>query len=201
MDFVETSLENKASILSNCVAQHFDLAQETIRAAVQHVKLLEMRDAEQLWRAGDQQDTMYFLVNGTLYGYFETVDGKVFCKEVYWEQDLIFGFRSLLSGVPFAYSVKSLEPSTLLAMPAKAYQQLLDSFADWQRFHNSVVAKYFMYKEIKEEFLLLKTPEQRVLHFYQEYPELVAKIPQTIIASYLGITPISLSRIKKRLSK
>lgn len=201
MEFVDASLENRISILRSCAAQHVDLAQKTIAVAAEHTRLLELQDSEQLWRAGEQQDTLYFLVTGTLYGYFETVDSKVFCKEVYWKQDLIFGFRSLLSSVPFAYSVKSLEASKLLAMPTKAYWQLLESHNEWQRFHNTVVAKYFMYKEIKEEFLLLKTPEQRVLHFYQEYPELVAKIPQTIIASYLGITPISLSRIKKRLSK
>ncbi len=55
------------------------------------------------------------------------------------------------------------------------------------------------YKERKERFMLLNNPEQRYCLFIQQFPKLATKLSNYQIASYLGITPISLSRIKKRL--
>ena len=55
-------------------------------------------------------------------------------------------------------------------------------------------------KEQKERYMLLNTPQQRYQHFCRNYPELLARLSDYQIAAYLGITPISLSRIKKRQS-
>lgn len=160
---------------------------------------VQVNEGEYLWHADTSQHYLYALHEGLLYACFETTQGKSFCKEVYWEQDLIFGFRSLLTGSNYPYYVKALEPSRLVRIHKQAYLNLVTQYADWQQFHTAVVSEYYMYKEGKEEFLLMKTPEQRVSAFFRNYPELVKRVPQHIVASYLGITPISFSRIKKRL--
>ncbi len=164
------------------------------------LRVVSLTNDQYLWHAGERQRHIYILVSGTLYGYFTTEGGKTFCKEVYWQHDLIFAFRSLLMQVPFAYSVKTLEPCQLLRIDLTEYWQLVEAGGYWQNLHQKAVETYFMYKEVKEEFLLLHSPQQRVAYFYQNYPELVSKVPQHIVASYLGMTPISFSRIKKRLA-
>lgn len=196
----KTSPVSDISSFSCCLKTHYrgELSTHDIEP---HVRKLSLPANHTLWRAHEQQEYLYVLQTGLLYAFFETAQGKSFCKEVYWEQDLLFGFRSLLSDVPYPYSVKTLEPSVLYQFPRKVYLQLVQRCSQWRDFHLSAVSEYYMHKEGKEEFLLLHSHEQRVALFFQTYPDLVKRVPQHIIASYLGITPISFSRIKKRLSE
>lgn len=196
----KSSVNTKISGFSACLRTHYD-GPLNADALEQQVRKISLPANHTLWLAHEQQQYLYVLESGLLYAFFETTQGKTFCKEVYWEQDLIFGFRSLLSNVPYPYSVRTLEPSVLYQIPRQQYLQLTERCPKWQAFHLSVVSEYYMHKEGKEEFLLLNSPQQRVALFYDTYPDLVARLPQHIIASYLGITPISFSRIKKRLGQ
>ena len=73
---------------------------------------------------------------------------------------------------------------------------------DWRDNRHAIYLKLLetqlMYKENKERFMLLYTPEERYELFCQHYPHLLHRLTDYHIAAYLGITPISLSRIKKR---
>lgn len=185
--------------LQHTIAEHFDASTSLLESFAELVRHKQLAAGEVLWRVGEQQEYVYLLQQGLMYAYFITSEGKSVCKEVYWERDLVFGFRSLLSNTAYPFSVIALEDSELLQISKLDYLNWTERHPEHQRFHLSVVSEYYMYKESKEEFLLLNTPEQRVALFYQTYPDLIRRIPQHIIASYLGITPISFSRIKKRL--
>ena len=183
---------------SACLKRHFK-AELNVDLLSGHVSEVALHANQFLWQAHQRQEYLYVLKSGLLYAYFDTSEGKSFCKEAYWENDLLFGFRSLLSNLPYPFSVKSIEPSILYRFPRQHYLSLVENHSDWQAFHLSAVSEYYMYKEGKEEFLLLNTPEQRVALFFETYPHLLPRLPQHVIASYLGMTAISFSRIKKRL--
>lgn len=184
---------------AKCVNQHYAVTSSHLGLLASKAEIVELSPQQMLWHAGDPQQKIFFLESGLLYAYFETSNGKSFCKEMYWGNDLIFGFRSLLSKAPLPFYVKTIEKSHLFAVDVKDYWQAVLEDPQWQAFHHASIQEYYLYKETKEEFLLLLTPQQRVVHFYEHYPELVQRVPQHIVATYLGITPISLSRIKQRL--
>lgn len=184
-----------------CVNRHFKMPENSIESLYHKIKLVELSPQKVLWSAGEQLQKIFFLNEGLLYAYFETSEGKSFCKEMYWGNDLIFGFRSLLSKTPLPFYVKAIERSQLFALDVKDYWSAIRQDKHWKAFHQAGIQEYYLYKETKEEFLLLHNPQQRVVYFYEHYPELVERVPQHIVASYLGITPISLSRIKQRLKK
>jgi|GEM_PF-374823 len=184
-----------------CVSAHYAFPLSSLAHLSGKLHKVTVPAQHNLWQAGDTLNWIYFLNSGLLYAFFETIAGKLFCKEMYWEHDLIFGFRSLLLNTPLRFSVKTIENSTLFAIHIKDYQQAIQEDEHWKSFHHTCVQQYYLNKETKEEFLLLNTPQERVSFFYQEYPELIQRVPQHIIASYLGITPISLSRIKNRLTR
>lgn len=186
-------------VFSQCINQHYQMPQASIELLYQKTRYTRLKPQDMLWQAGHLLKKIYFLNAGLLYAYFETSEGKSFCKEMYWGQDLIFGFRSLLSQTPLPFYVKAIESSQLFAIETKDYWEVVKIDPHWQAFHHAIIQEYYLYKEKKEEFLLLHNPQQRVIYFYQHYPELVTRVPQHIVASYLGITPISLSRIKQRL--
>jgi CRP-like cAMP-binding protein len=69
----------------------------------------------------------------------------------------------------------------------------------WPAWYHHLLAVQLRIKEEKELLLLTESPQARYQHFLQRFPELDARVPDHQIAAYLGITPISLSRIRKRL--
>lgn len=192
-------IQTHSSSLYNTLSEHFAVSDSLVASFAQLTSCKKLAAGETLFKAGDTQQYLYLLTRGLLYAYFVTCDGKSVCKEVYWERDLVFGFRSLLADVPYPFYVAALEDSELLQVSKSEYLNWSQRHPEHQAFHLSVISEYFLYKEGKEEFLLLNTPERRVALFYETYPDLIRRIPQHIIASYLGITPISFSRIKKRL--
>jgi CRP-like cAMP-binding protein len=142
----------------------------------------------------------YLVKKGLLRAVFITDDGKEISKEFYWEGDIIFGMRALLDCQPLPYSVISAEACELIKLPLRTYQTLVATSLSWKDYHIRQVETHLLYKEIKEQLLLLNSNEQKVQKVYQLFPELVKRVPATLIASYLALTPVSLSRIKKRLS-
>jgi CRP-like cAMP-binding protein len=105
----------------------------------------------------------------------------------------------VLTNTPLPYSIRSLEPCQYRQLSVSDYLEFVQTHDAWRTYHEQQLALHLVNKEWKEAFLLLNSPEQRVAQFNQIFPNLVARLPDYIIASYLGITPISYCRIKKRL--
>lgn len=142
---------------------------------------------------------LFVVKTGLLRAVFTTQQGKEFSKEFYWENDIIFGMRSLIEFSPLPYSVISEEQCDLFKIPKEAYLALVSKYPSWKDYHIRQLEQHLLHKEFKEELLLLHSNEQKVQRVYEIYPQFVKRIPATLVASYLGLTPVSLSRIKKRL--
>ncbi|MCW8833827.1 MAG: Crp/Fnr family transcriptional regulator [Colwellia sp.] len=162
-------------------------------------KPFQLMVGEHLFSSGNKADYVYWLEQGLLRAYFVTAEGKEFTKEFYWEGDVIYGLSSLLSDEALPYSVVAIEDCQLQRIPVKEYRRLIDNDVQWTNYHHQQMEQHILVKERKEAFLLLQNPEQRVMAFYRNFPFLVPRISGYLIASYLGMTPISYSRIKSRL--
>jgi len=143
---------------------------------------------------------IYAIAKGLIRGVFVTEEGREFSKEFYWENDFVFGMRSLLTNRPLPFSVITVENCELYKIPVSIYQELVNNQSQWKDFHRKQLENHLLYKEQKEELLLLNSNEEKVACVYQSFPNLVQRVPAVLIASYLGLTPVSLSRIKKRLN-
>ena len=165
-----------------------------------HSSSFQLAKGQQLFNCGDKTTHVYWLEQGLLCAYFVTLEGKEFCKEFYWQGDVIYGMRSLLGNEPLPYSVVALEPCNLLRLPVDVYRTSILQDPQWADYHREQLEQHLLIKERKEAFLLLNTPEQRVFAFHRDYGFLLHRIKDYQIASYLAMTPISYSRIKKRLN-
>lgn len=148
-----------------------------------------------LWHAGDRPDLLVRVEKGLLRAKVVLADGREYIKEFYWEGDEFIDFHHLLSGEPARYSVEALEPCRLQLFNLGDLRQL----PCWSAWYHHLLAVQLRIKEEKELLLLTESPQARYQHFLQCFPELDARVPDHQIAAYLGITPISLSRIRKRL--
>ncbi|PTP42124.1 Crp/Fnr family transcriptional regulator [Vibrio splendidus] len=105
--------------------------------------------------------------------------------------------ESLIKNQASPYLLETLTPITMLELP-------MNAVIEWRASNNPLYLKLLetqlMHKENKERFMLLYTPEQRYQLFCEHYPDLEQRLNDNQIAAYLGITAISLSRIKGRIN-
>ncbi|MCD9476957.1 cyclic nucleotide-binding domain-containing protein [Photobacterium phosphoreum] len=169
----------------------------TISDVIAVAEPLELPTRHILLHQGQRQTYCYFLLNGLCHACYLTDQGKQFSKEFYWDQDVIIGFESLINNEPSAFLLETLSASQLIMLPITLFQQ-------WRQqqhpLYQALLERQLLHKEHKERFMLMHTPEQRLQLFCDHFPELVGRITDYQLASYLGITSISLSRIKKRIA-
>lgn len=177
--------------------ESFGFTPSQIESLLEIAKPLELPTRHILTNQGEMPDSFYFIVEGLCHACYLTEEGKQFSKEFYWEHDWVIGFESLIKQQPSPYLLETLTPISLFELPMQA-------LTEWRETNNPLYLKLLetqlMHKENKERFMLLYTPEQRYQLFCEHYPDLLQRLNDNQIAAYLGITAISLSRIKSRIN-
>jgi CRP-like cAMP-binding protein len=118
-----------------------------------------------------------------------------FAVDDWWASDL----RSYLTGEPATYNIDAVEESHLLLLDRESRERLLAAVPKMERFFRLLQEANYVATHRRISESLSKTAEERYLNFLKTYPLFVRRLPQKYIASYLGITPQSLSRIRKEL--
>jgi len=141
-----------------------------------------------------------FVNSGCLREY--TIDGKgdehiiQIAIEDWWVSDL----HSFLSGLPATNNIDALQDSEVLLLEKSAREELLDNCPKMERFFRLLIEANQVAARTRIADSLGASAEERYLKFIKTYPKHFEQVPQNQIASYLGITPQSLSRIRKELS-
>jgi len=153
-----------------------------------------------LLNEGDVCKYLGFVNSGCLREY--TIDNKgiehiiQFAIEDWWVSDL----NSFLSGLPATHNIDALQDSELLLLEKSAREELLNASPKMDRFFRILLESNYIATRQRVADSLSESAEERYLKFIKTYPKLFEQIPQNQIASYLGITPQSLSRIRKELT-
>lgn len=148
-------------------------------------------------KQGDPVSEIGFVVKGLLYNYYTNDSGEDFVKFFIPEKNMVACYSSLLQGIPAGFSSQALEPTTLITFPYKELRNLYQSHAAWERIGRLSVEKLYIDMEKREQYFMMADAKTRYEAFLRDKPDLVQRVPQYIIASYIGISPVSLSRIRK----
>jgi CRP-like cAMP-binding protein len=113
----------------------------------------------------------------------------------------ITSLKSLLTQEACPYYIAALEDAELLVISIEQLQQLYTQAHGWERFGRLLAEQYLVLQQAKGEGLLFQSAEQRYLTLLQQFPGITQRVSLGHIASYLGIQPPSLSRIRAKLGK
>ncbi len=150
-------------------------------------------------QAGDRPTELQFVCAGLLRMYYLRPDGREFNKSFLADPSFAADMVSLLEGSPSRMYIQCLEDSYLLSWNYQNLTELYQADAYFQKL-GRLMAEHLYVKKIKREAaLLMDSAGQRYEDFLQEYGSLENRLPDYHIASYLGITPEALSRLKKAL--
>jgi CRP-like cAMP-binding protein len=146
-------------------------------------------------RAGEYVDCAYYCVKGLFRFCYTLSDGREYNKGFALEQDFFTSYGAMISREPSYFSVEALEEAVVIEIPYSLLEALMDQSHSWERFVRRNVEKLYLKKEERERQLLFLSARERYEQFRAKYPGLDERLPQYHIASYLGITPVSLSRL------
>jgi CRP-like cAMP-binding protein len=166
------------------------------RAPFEH---LRFEKGDYFVRIGDIPDKMGFIWSGLFRVFYITEQGDERILVFRNENRFLSAFSAFLEGRPSWYGIQALEPSLLLCIHIDEYKRLVAEHPYWSQFSRQYVESIFLEKEKREREFLSESAETRYLNFRKNYPDIENRVPQYQIASYLGITPVALSRIRKTL--
>ncbi len=165
---------------------------------IRKLQVREFKRKELILMEGQVCRYSYFINYGCL-RYFYNVDGRENTAQFFFENGWYTDYESFLSGKPSKQNIEALEKCQLLLLSAKDMQELYIDIPKFERFGRMMAENAFLGVRKRTELLENQTAEERYLSLMKERPKVFERIPQHYIASYLGIKPPSLSRIRKRI--
>ena len=165
----------------------------------ERISALKVKKREQLVGFGDVAREIFCIDEGLLrlYGVKEGEEKTLF---FFKEGMVASSLDSLLSGAPSQLILEALEDTQLMVLRHSDFQELAMQSAYFPKLALALTQARLSYVLSFFSSFVLDSPEERYRKFVDTHPDLIQRIPQHIIASFLGVTPVSLSRIRKRVA-
>lgn len=176
-----------------------DIPEEEWNKLLKRAKAVTLKKDEYFLRAGEIPKRIGLNVSGLLRLFYIDHNGVEITKHFVLENTPAISFSAFVLREESKYNIQAMEDTKLLVIDHRTYCEFLDSHICWQIAARKFATLLFILKEKREAELLLNTAQERYLQFLKDYPDLEGRINQHHIASYLGITPESLSRIRSSL--
>ncbi|MDN4011959.1 Crp/Fnr family transcriptional regulator [Chryseobacterium gambrini] len=150
--------------------------------------------------SGQTAKEIGFLETGVVRAFYINNEGTEYNKHFFVNPCFIGGYSSLITGTPNQINQQALTECKILTAKYADIQSLYKTCPDIERAARILAELFFVQKEQREIEIVLLDADKRYEIFQKDFPQLEQQIPQYHIASYLGITPTQLSRIRKKLS-
>ena len=143
----------------------------------------------------------FFVEEGLLRQYSIGSNGKEHTISFGPENWFVTDRESMYFNKPSFYNIQALEDSKVVAIDEKFIQLLSNKIPSFTSFNNKPLDNHIRQLQNRINLLLGASAEERYLEFVAMYPNILLRVPQIMVASYLGITPESLSRVRKELAR
>jgi CRP-like cAMP-binding protein len=152
-------------------------------------------------REGEVCTQLAFLAMGQMRYYYK-INNKEYTSQFFFPQSIVTDYISMTKNRPSRLTIEAMTESEVLIMDRGALQVLYEKIPNvmYRLAKNALEEVYFEFAE-RVTGLLLDTPEKRYIKLMEHQPRILQNVPQYMIASYLGITPEALSRIRSRIAK
>jgi len=171
---------------------------ELIKKLANIARLENLKKGQLLIEEGEPQTKIPFLLRGILRGFLVDAEGREITDcFAYHPRDIVMGCNQL--GEPSKISIEAIIDTELLSLPAAPCMELLEEYPELVKLHNSYLLEA-LGRHWEEKILMHRcSAANRYQWFLNTYPGLINHISNKYIASFLGITPVSLSRIRRSL--
>ncbi len=188
---------NSAFLFQN-IRSKVDVNQDEFEAMVGFFRFMSIKKGDLLVTEEALNDKMFFIEKGLMFSYKTLASGEVqviqFAKENFWMADLC----SFFSGSTALFAIKALENCALWEISRSRFEAICDKFPKLESFFRINFQHSYVNTLVRLSDAYSKDTEARYRTLVANQPDLLQRVPQYLIASYLGVLPSSLSRIRNK---
>lgn len=148
-------------------------------------------------RAGEISRYMALNLDGLFRFYYIDEEGNDYTKGFNKADQFLMSYSAVVQKRPSFFSIEALQDSHILKFDFEAFNQMMREDIRWYPFTFKLLEKKYVMKELRERSFLLENAEERYQDFKKDYAEVADKIKLYHVASFIGITPEALSRLRK----
>jgi CRP-like cAMP-binding protein len=164
-----------------------------------HLRVVTIKKHGLFAQEGLVANEVAFVLEG-MFRQFYTKDGEERTTYFFFENHFLSAYISCVTGKPSQITIEALSDSTYISFPYAVLHNLFDQRMAWQKFGRLMAEYLTVGLEERMAGLLLLSPEERYLALLESNKKkILERVPQHYIANYLGITPVSMSRIRNRI--
>ncbi|MEP7253878.1 MAG: Crp/Fnr family transcriptional regulator [Ginsengibacter sp.] len=160
----------------------------------------KLRRKQYLLQEGDVCKTIAFVEKGSLREYSIHPGGAEHIIQFAIEGWTISDLFSFLTGEPATYNIDAIEDSELVLINKAAHEELLQKLHKYETYTRLQITGAYLAMQKRLNSINTLSLEERYLDFIRLYPNIVQRVPQHMIASYMGLQPETLSRIRRKIS-
>ncbi|HCY40033.1 MAG TPA: Crp/Fnr family transcriptional regulator [Prolixibacteraceae bacterium] len=180
------------------IRKYVELDDHTVARLNQYISPLKLKRKEFLLKEGQICQSIYFVEKGCLRMYF--IDDKLneqitqFALEHWWMVDH-FSFQD---NKPSSYFIQTIEKSEILAINTSSFESMLRELPQMERYFRIIMQRALAAAQLRNKYMYEMSKEEFYQHFSTSFPEFAQRVPQYMIASYLGLTPQYVSELRKK---
>ena len=188
--------------MQNNIIQHIrkfvDLSESEVEVFDKYVETHQFKKKEFLVQEHRGCKHLYFVEKGCLRMYFINKKGAEqitqFALDGWWISD----YQSFMNYLPSDYYIQAIEESRIVSIENQNLDKLLFELPKLERYFRIIMQKAFAGAQHRSKLLYEMSKEEFYIHFSTSFPEFMQRVPQYMIASYLGLTPEYLSELRKK---
>ncbi len=186
-------------LLNNNIRDLIDISEEDLKKFSTYLSLQTVKKREKLFSQGHKPLYMYFVNKGLLYNYYISSESEEnviqIAKENYWTGDISGHINPNANS---KFNIEALEDSELLALSFTNFNKACDEIPVLEKYFRLLIQNAYYHLLLSTAVTDTESAEAQYFKIMKNNPDLILRVPQKIIASYIGIKPQSLSRIKKK---
>ena len=187
-------------IVRQFISRHIELTDEEFSKLASKLHLVNFDKKTKVVDIGETATNVYFVLKGISRRYFYRGKQEVITHLVR-EGSPMASIISFLSGEPSKYVLETLEPVTAFALAKSDLEELYATDKKWEKFGRKIVTAFFLQFEYHNIDIIRYSTRERFVNFMNNNPDLVLRVPQKYLASYLEIQPETFSRLKHLMVK
>ena len=181
------------------LSKRIDVSDEDFEIICSYATIIQVKKKQLFLAAGEVCKHEAYIVKGLMREYMTDDKGHEHVVQMAFEDWWIADMMSFITGQPANYNIEALEDCELIVFDREKENEFLDRLPKFERFFRILIQNAFVALQKRMISTMSHSAEHRYLLLIKKFPQLELRVAQHHIASYLGITPEALSRIKRKL--